>query len=126
MMSQPRPLPNREAASFPPITSAQLHILLALAEGERHGYRIMQEVERRTGGATELGPGTLYRSIKQLLARALIREVEAVPGSEADVNGRRTYALTLKGRACALEEVRRLQTLTRWAEEAMAMEGDHP
>lgn len=126
MTRRPTTFPNHQATSALPLTSAHFHILLVLAEGERHGYRIMQEVERRTGGATELGPGTLYRSIKQLLARALIREVEAGPGGEASGDRRRTYALTREGRRCALAEGRRVQSLARWAKEALVMEGGRP
>jgi len=105
------------------LTSAQFHILLTLAEGQRHGYGIMQEVERRTGGAVELGPGTLYRSLRQLLDRGLIVEVEADPGASQP---RRPYALTSEGRSKAAEEARRLQSLVRWAEDAMVLEGGQP
>ena len=77
-----KPAPSDSTSSDPALTSAQFHILLTLAEGERHGYGIMQEILRRTGGAMELGPGTLYRSIKQLLGRRLITEVEAVAGAQ--------------------------------------------
>lgn len=124
----PRPTQPQSDPTAPltPLTSAQFHILLTLAEGERHGYGIMQEVEHRTGGATELGPGTLYRSIKQLLARDLIREVEDDHAAGSDAARRRTYAITGAGRACALEEARRLQSLARWAAEAMALEGGRP
>jgi len=105
------------------LTSAQFHILLALAEGQRHGYAIMQEVERRTAGAVELGPGTLYRSLRQLLDRGLIVEVEADPEASQP---RRPYALTPEGRSKAGEEARRLQSLVRWAEDAMVLEGGQP
>ncbi len=102
------------------LTSAQFHILLTLAEGQRHGYGIMQEVERRTDGAIELGPGTLYRSIKQLLARDLIVEVDEI---EEASKQRRSYALTKKGEITTAEEARRLRDLVRWAEEAMVLQG---
>jgi DNA-binding PadR family transcriptional regulator len=85
----------------------------------------MQEVERRTDGAVELGPGTLYRSLKQLMARGLIREVNACGDPEADTGkSRRCYALTTSGMALTREEARRLQALVAWAEEALALE--HP
>jgi DNA-binding PadR family transcriptional regulator len=110
-----------------PLTSAQFHILLTLAGGPRHGYGIMQEVERRTEGAVELGPGTLYRSIKQLLARGLIVEVEEEAGEEAETGKpRRSYALTPEGEARTAEEARRLRTLVEWAEDAMILEGGQP
>jgi DNA-binding PadR family transcriptional regulator len=112
------------AANDPALTPAQFHILLTLAEGNCHGYAIMREIERRTGHAVELGPGTLYRSIKQLLARGLITEVAASEeaASEAE-RRRRSYALTPAGRIRTVEEARRLKALVRWAEEAMVLEG---
>jgi len=104
------------------LTSAMFHILLTLAEGERHGYAIMQEVEQRTGGAVELGPGTLYRSIKQLLARALIAEIESEPAAGKP---RRSYRLTPGGRRRAETEARRLRGLVEWAEAASLLRGEH-
>jgi DNA-binding PadR family transcriptional regulator len=107
-----------------PLTSAQFHILLTLADGRRHGYGIMQEIHRRTGGAVELGPGTLYRSIKQLLSRGLIAEVAGAAEVQANgENQRRVYALTPRGLARTTEEARRLRSLARWADEALALEG---
>ena len=105
------------------LTSAQFHILLTLAEGERHGYGIMQEIERRTRGAVELGPGTLYRSIRQLLERGLIREVEE--GDEAGT-ARRPYVLTKEGRLRTSEEALRLRSLVEWAEDSLQLEGGEP
>lgn len=108
----------------PPLTPAQFHILLTLAEGEMHGYGIMQEVERRTDGAMELGPGTLYRSIKQLLARRLIVEVKGESRADAEPGKpRRSYALTSLGRARTVEEARRLRSLMEWADSTLAPEG---
>jgi DNA-binding PadR family transcriptional regulator len=105
------------------LTSAQFHILLTLAEGQRHGYAIMQEIERRTDGAVELGPGTLYRSLRQLLDRGLIDEVDTEPEAS---RSRRPYTLTPQGRVRIAEEARRLRSLVRWAEDAMAIEGGRP
>jgi len=102
------------------LTSAQFHILLTLANGQRHGYGIMQEIERRTNGAVQLGPGTLYRSIKQLLARGLIVEVDGDPEMGKQ---RRSYTLTRTGKVQTVEEARRLQELVRWAEGAMVLPG---
>ena len=107
----------------PSLTSAQFHILLTLADGHRHGYRIMQEIERRTDGVVDLGPGTLYRSIKQLLARKLIIEVDEDPQAGQQ---RRSYALTPEGRARAAAEARRLLSLVRWAADAMVLDGGQP
>jgi DNA-binding PadR family transcriptional regulator len=84
----------------------------------------MQEVAERTEGGLEMGPGTLYRSIKQLLDRGLIIEVEA-ESEEASGSGgrRRSYSLTQTGKARTAEEARRLRELVRWAEDAMVLEG---
>lgn len=110
-----------------PLTRAQFHILLTLADGQRHGYGIMQEVEQRTDGALELGPGTLYRSIKQLLARRLIVEADADVGERPETGTqRRYYALTPEGRARTAEEAQRLRALVEWAEDAMVLEGGSP
>jgi DNA-binding PadR family transcriptional regulator len=124
----PNPPPANPGSAIqsvdPALTSAQFHILLTLAEGARHGYGIMQEVARRTDGGLELGPGTLYRSIKQLLQRGLIEEVEPPPEEDADGgNRRREYRLTRAGKARTAEEAQRLRELVRWAEDAMVLEG---
>lgn len=125
MTIQPPDLPAPGAFALEAVlTSAQFHILLTLAEGRRHGYAIMQEIERRTDGAVELGPGTLYRSIKQLLARGFIVEVESgSDGQSDDGKQRRSYALTPAGKARTSDEAQRLRELVRWAEKAMVLEG---
>jgi len=116
--------PGRPATSGADLTSAQFHILLTLSEGPRHGYGIMKEIADRTNGATELGPGTLYRSINKLLRAGLLVEV---PSScqEPDGGGssRRIYDLTPAGKILAAQEARRLQDLVRWAREAALLEG---
>ncbi len=109
------------------LTSAQFHILVTLADGARHGYGIMQEVEERTGGAVELGPGTLYRSLGQLLDRGLIEEAEGPDISPSESGPpRRSYQLTERGRVLASEEAQRLRSLVQWADEALGMEGSRP
>jgi len=108
---------GREPEDFLPLTPAVLGILLSLAGEERHGYGIMQEVERRTDGKTSLGPGTLYRSIKQMLARGLIEESEERPDPELDDRRRRYYRLTGLGRRVAVAEVERLESLVGTARE---------
>ena len=112
------------AGNDPALTPAQFHILLTLADGSRHGYGIMQEIRERTEGALDLGPGTLYRSIKQLLERGLISEMEApATGGAKPDDRRRPYGLTPAGKARLKEEAHRLRALVRWAEEAMVLEG---
>jgi DNA-binding PadR family transcriptional regulator len=81
----------------------------------------MQEIEQRTDGAVELGPGTLYRSIKQLVDRGLIAEIESDPSAGKQ---RRSYALTNDGRRTAQMEARRLQGLVEWAEAARLLHGE--
>ncbi len=94
-----------------PLTPAVFHILLALADGERHGYSIMQEVEARTENRVRLGPGTLYGSIKRMLADHLIEESEARPDPSLDDERRRYYRLTSFGRRVAVAEAERLENL---------------
>ena len=87
------------------------HILLALADGESHGYGIMQDVERFTNGETRLGPGTLYRSIQRMLIDGLIEELAIALHGETDEDRRRYYRLTPKGLAAAKREAERLADL---------------
>ena len=94
-----------------PLTPAVFHILLALADGERHGYAIMQEVETRTRNRVRLGPGTLYGSIKRMLADQLIEESEERPDPALDDERRRYYRLTRFGRMVAIAEAERLENL---------------
>lgn len=98
-----------------PLTPAVFHILLALADGERHGYAIMQEVASRTEGKMRLGPGTLYGSIKRMLAEDLIEESDERPDPELDDERRRYYRLTQFGQRVAAAEVERLAKLVRVA-----------
>jgi DNA-binding PadR family transcriptional regulator len=98
-----------------PLTPATFHILLALAVQERHGYSIMREVEAYTDGALHLGPTTLYRSIKQMLAARLIEETEERPDPQLDDERRRYYRLTDFGRQVLRAETRRLARLVALA-----------
>jgi DNA-binding PadR family transcriptional regulator len=98
--------------SLPP---AAFHILLAVADRERHGYAIMQDVRARTDGKLRLGPGTLYGSIKRLLADGLIEELDERPDAETDDVRRRYYRITRLGRKVAVEESTRLAALLRHA-----------
>lgn len=116
--------PGQAKAGDGPLTSAQFHILLTLVEGNRHGYGIMLEIESRTGGAVELGPGTLYRSIKQLLARGLIEETASTGDrAESGSKHRRTYTLTKEGLVRTKEEASRLRDLMAWADDTLILEG---
>jgi DNA-binding PadR family transcriptional regulator len=98
-----------------PLTSAVFHILVALADTERHGYGISREVEHNTGGIVRLGPGTLYRSIKQMLDGGLIEESDERPDPQIDDERRRYYRLTARGRLVAEAEAFRLERLVSTA-----------
>ena len=98
-----------------PLTPAVFHILIALADGETHGYAIMQEVARRRGGSVRLGPGTLYGAIGRLLEDGLIEESEERPDPEMDDTRRRYYRLTHFGGRVLAAETERLAGLVRAA-----------
>lgn len=91
------------------------HILLALADKERHGYEIMREVDDRTEGKMRLGPGTLYGSIKRMLNDGLIEELDERPDPELDDERRRYYRLSDFGRRVAIAEAERLDKLVKSA-----------
>jgi DNA-binding PadR family transcriptional regulator len=91
------------------------HILVAVADRERHGYAIMQDVHARTDGALKLGPGTLYGSIKRMLHDGLIEELDERPDPEEDDVRRRYYRITPAGRRVARDESARLAKLLRQA-----------
>lgn len=100
---------EREAEAMLPLTPAVFHILLAIADGERHGYSIMQEIAVQTQGKLRIGPTTLYRSIKNMLADGLIVEVGERPDADVDDERRRYYRLTTFGQQVAVAEVQRLE-----------------
>lgn len=93
-----------------PLPTAAFHILVALADAERHGYAIMQEVAERTGGRTRLNPGTLYTTIARLLEQGLIEELDERPAGRDDER-RRYYRITPDGRRVAQAELARLGDL---------------
>jgi DNA-binding PadR family transcriptional regulator len=100
---------GHDPVRFLPLSAHQFHILLALTDGERHGYGVIQDVEQRTGGDMRLGTGTLYTAIARLVALGLIGE----SGREHD--RRRYYRLLPLGRAVLQAETRRLEALVRHA-----------
>ncbi len=107
---------EREEETETPLTPAVFHIMLALADGERHGYSILREIERYTEGQLKLGPTTLYRSIRQMLAAGYIAEADERPDPALDDERRRYYRLTEKGRRVALAEMARLARLVSLAQ----------
>jgi DNA-binding PadR family transcriptional regulator len=110
-----RRLTSREAPELLPLPQAVFQILVALAEQDRHGYAIMQDVAARTDGSLKLSPGTLYGSIKRMLDEGLIVEVHTRPGPDEDDERRRYYRITQFGRDVARAEADRLTVLLRQA-----------
>ena len=96
------------ADTFLPLTPIAFEILLALADGEQHGYSIMREVAERSGGAVTLHPGTLYRALARLLESGLIEELDERPSPANDDERRRYYRLTDRGIAVARAEAERI------------------
>jgi len=94
---------KRDPLSLLPLSPAMFHVLVALADGQAHGYAILKEVERLTGGEVRLSTGTLYGIIKRLLAEGLVRE------QRVDDPRRRAYQLTAFGREVARAEAARLE-----------------
>lgn len=104
------PMPP-DPTTFLPLTEAVFHILLALADRERHGYAIIKEVERRTGGAVILSTGTLYAAIRRFLADDLIERAPGRADPELDDARRRYYQLTAFGERVVQAETQRLAQL---------------
>ena len=101
-----KPGSERDPAAALPLTPALFHVMLSLADGEKHGYAILKEVQQRTGGEVQLSTGTLYGIIKRLLADGLIGEVASLSDER-----RTAYRLTAFGRKVALAEAERLSHL---------------
>jgi DNA-binding PadR family transcriptional regulator len=97
----------------PPLSSATLHILLALAGEDLHGYGIIQEVARHSDGHYRMGPGTLYDNLKKLMDAGLVADAPKTASSKED--DRRFYTLTLDGHSALSAEVERLQKVVREA-----------
>jgi len=98
-----------------PLQPTSFHILLSLADEDRHGYAIILDIARRTNGEIKLSAGTLYRSIQRMQEQGLIVETKTRPAPEADDERRRYYRITPLGKAVAQAEVRRLQSLVKMA-----------
>jgi DNA-binding PadR family transcriptional regulator len=100
---------ERDIESQLPLTSAMFHVLVALADGEKHGYAILKEVAARDRGQAELTTGTLYGIIKRLLNAGMIKESPSRPAPSRDDERRKYYRLTPFGRDVARAEARRLE-----------------
>jgi DNA-binding PadR family transcriptional regulator len=110
--------PRAEVQSLLPLPLATFHILLALADEDRHGYGIILDVAARTNGELRLSAGTLYRSIQRMLEEGLLVEVRDRPAAEDDDERRRYYRITPLGTAVARAEAQRLAALVRLARAA--------
>ena len=106
---------KRDPLTLLPLTPAMLHVLLALADGDKHGYAVIKEVSRRTDGAVSLGAGTLYALVKRLLADGLILETDERPDPALDDQRRRYYRLSPFGREVAIAEIRRHEQIVAQA-----------
>ena len=102
------PKPRRDPADLLPLTPAAFHVLLSLAEGDKHGYAIIKEVARRSEGKVQLRAGTLYAVIRKFVEQGLLVESAARPDPALDDERRRYYRLTDRGRAVAMAEADRL------------------
>ena len=105
----------RDVSSYVPLKSRAFHMMLVLADGDRHGYAIKQEVEELTDGVLRLGPGTLYESIQRLEKQGLIEESPHRPDADEDHSQRRYYRLTPIGRRVLEAEVERLGSVLEHA-----------
>jgi len=117
------PSRHRSPESLLPLPSATLHILLAVAAEDRHGYAIIQDVAARTNGELKLSAGTLYRSIQRMLEQGLIVETQERPAPELDDARRGYYRITRFGGVVARAAARRLTQLVRMARDRGFVEG---
>jgi DNA-binding PadR family transcriptional regulator len=111
MMARRSDLSDQDPQSFLPLPRDTFHILVSLADKERHGYSVMQDIAERTEGALRLSPSSLYASIKRLLEQGLIEELTERPDPRNDDERRRYYRLSRLGRQVAVAEARRLERL---------------
>jgi DNA-binding PadR family transcriptional regulator len=100
-----------EVQSFLPLPTAVFHILVALADRDRHGYSIMQDVAARTDGKVRLSAGTLYSAVRRMLEQGLIEELRDSPDPASEDERRRYYRLTRLGRNVAVAEARRVSDM---------------
>ena len=104
-----------KAETLLPLPAAVFHILIALADRDRHGYSIMQDVGARTGGKVRLSAGTLYSSMRRMLEQGVIEELAESPDPSSSDERRRYYRLTRFGRRVAAAEVERLNAMVQQA-----------
>ena len=109
-MARRKPNPD-DVDSFLPLPASVMHIIVALAAGERHGYAIMREVDELSGGSITLSPGTLYGSLKRMIDQGLVEETDERPDPALDDERRRYYRLTSLGQRVGAAEHTRLASL---------------
>src|ERR1700681_5008852 len=109
--------------SLLPLPVGVFHILIALADRNRHGYSIMQDVAARTGGKVQLSAGTLYSSIRRMLEQGLIEELAESPDPSSTDERRRYYRLTRFGKRAAAAEVERLNAMVQQARATRLVRG---
>jgi DNA-binding PadR family transcriptional regulator len=105
------PRPDRDPEDLLPLTAAMFHVLVAVADEDRHGYAIIKDVSARTEGAVELGTGTLYGIVRRALAEGLAEETARRPAAKDDDPRRRYYRLTPFGRKVVAAETERLERM---------------
>ena len=115
-----------DADSFLPLTPAMFQVLVALADGDKHGYAVIKEVRRRTNDKVQLGAGTQYAIVKRLLEGGLIIECDERPDPALDDERRRYYRLTADGRAVAQAEARRLEEVLEQAKAKLFVKKPKP
>ena len=104
-------MPTSDPSSFLPLPASAMHIVVALADGEKHGYAIRRDIEQLSDGVVRMGSGTLYGSIKRMLDQGLIEEADERPDPALDDQRRRYYRLTALGRQVGAAEQQRLDRL---------------
>jgi DNA-binding PadR family transcriptional regulator len=112
---------ERDVTASLPLSPAVVHILLSLAADDLHGYAIMQEVSRQSGGKYKMGPGTLYDNLQKLIRRRWVQELGRRPGD--DDPRRRYYRLTALGRGVLAAETARLAEVVREARSRLQITG---
>lgn len=115
MMGRQEPTPGN-IDSYLPLPASTMHIIVALADGPRHGYAIMRDIEDLHDGSVTIGPGTLYGSIKRMIERGLVEETDDRPDPALDDQRRRYYRLTNLGHRVGAAEQARLATLLNAAQ----------
>jgi DNA-binding PadR family transcriptional regulator len=110
-----------DPSRYLPLTPAMLQVLLALADGDKHGYAILKEVARRTDGAVRLQTGTLYTALRRFVNDGLVAETDERPDPALDDERRRYYRLTERGRAVAVAETERMGETVRQARAKLSL-----